>query len=148
MKKKYVYVIGAIILVLVITNPSYSSFKAYLGDEEARTSDTRRTTNLFICSKYSANDRNFFAIAGNFIELERTKLHITELREDIMRQLADSALYWSDTSDSNHNKISASEFAQRIKAKYPVYENIPNDSLIRAVIKKYPIYTGKVDFAK
>jgi hypothetical protein len=38
------------------------------------------------------------------------------------------------------------EFAQRVKEKYPQYQNIDDTELTNRIIEKYPVYKDKVDF--
>lgn len=42
-------------------------------------------------------------------------------------------------------KVSAEDFANAIKAKYPQYQNIDNQTLAKQVIAKYPQYSYQVD---
>nr|NYE68666.1 hypothetical protein [Mucilaginibacter sp. E4BP6] len=51
--KKSLYILGGIILLFIITNPSISAFKAYIGSNTY--SGLKRTTNLFVCSIYKHN---------------------------------------------------------------------------------------------
>lgn len=36
------------------------------------------------------------------------------------------------------------ELAQKVKAKYPAYKDIPDDELVRRVIEKYPVYASQI----
>jgi hypothetical protein len=38
------------------------------------------------------------------------------------------------------------EFAAKVKAKYPVYANIPDDQLVSKFIAKYPVYKANIKF--
>lgn len=40
--------------------------------------------------------------------------------------------------------LSVEEFASKIKAKYPEYQNVDDQTLAEAIVKKYPEYKGKV----
>jgi hypothetical protein len=42
--------------------------------------------------------------------------------------------------------ISPQEFAEKIKAKYPEYGDIPNDKLVELVLAKYPVYKTWIVF--
>lgn len=44
-------------------------------------------------------------------------------------------------------QMSVDDFAGKIKAKYPDYANISNDSLVAAVVAKHPEYRDQVNFA-
>lgn len=44
-------------------------------------------------------------------------------------------------------KVSPEEFAQSVKAKYPVYAKIPDAELASKIITKYPQYRDKVDWS-
>lgn len=43
-------------------------------------------------------------------------------------------------------KITYKEFAQKIKAKYPTYEDVDDEKLAKAMIAKYPTYSDSVTF--
>ena len=78
MTKKVMYVIGAIFLILIITNPSLKDFK----DHSGRTTyeGLYREHNFFVCSMYGATGKNddgsiynageYFAMLGNFFEID------------------------------------------------------------------------------
>ncbi len=42
-------------------------------------------------------------------------------------------------------KLGVSDFAAKIKAKYPDYKNVPDDELVQKIIVKYPEYKDQVD---
>lgn len=42
--------------------------------------------------------------------------------------------------------ISPQEFAEKIKAKYPEYRDIPNDKLVELILAKYPVYKTWIVF--
>ena len=75
MKKKVLYVIGGILIVLTITNPGYSSLSAFLGEQEY--SNINRKANYIVCSTYSVDfvtvdskiQVNYFAILGKFYKV-------------------------------------------------------------------------------
>lgn len=43
-------------------------------------------------------------------------------------------------------KMKVQDFAAQIKAKYPVYKDVPDEILTQKIIEKYPVYKDKVDF--
>ena len=45
----------------------------------------------------------------------------------------------------NDKILPESEFAARIKAKYPAYADVEEKKLVRAILEKYPAYKTKVD---
>jgi len=45
-------------------------------------------------------------------------------------------------------KVSVKDFAQKIKAKYPVYKDIDDKILTDKIIAKYPVYKDQVDFGE
>lgn len=139
--KKALYIIGAILLILIITNPGVRAFKEYLGMNTYN--GLRRTSNFFVCSIYEG-DSKYFAIAGNFFKITRN-IEIEEVRKDALKEQADSAILYSDSSDSNHNRISASIFAERIKLRFPQYKNLDHKLLIRKLLVKFPEYQSIVD---
>lgn len=48
------------------------------------------------------------------------------------------------STDQTDQPISREEFAQQIKAKYPVYTDVPNDELVDRMLEKYPVYQSRV----
>lgn len=65
-KEKVRYGIAAFLLLLIITNPSITSFKAYVGSNTYQ--GLRRPINLFICSVYRDYRGNeYVGVMGNFI---------------------------------------------------------------------------------
>ncbi|WP_419788901.1 hypothetical protein HDF19_10085 [Mucilaginibacter sp. E4BP6] len=68
--KKSLYILGGIILLFIITNPSISAFKAYIGSNTY--SGLKRTTNLFVCSIYKHNGVNYFGVVGNFFDIQKS----------------------------------------------------------------------------
>ena len=64
-----------ILLLFILTNPSISAFKAYVGSNTY--SGLKRTTNLFICSIYKHNGVDYFGITGNFFELKKQQVQNT-----------------------------------------------------------------------
>jgi hypothetical protein len=76
--KKIHYVIIAVILFLLITNPSMKAFKEHVGysTQLERYFVYSRKMNLFVCStfnfNYSSVNDSYFAIAGNFFLISRT----------------------------------------------------------------------------
>ncbi len=77
MIKKIFYTICGVILVLTITNPGYSSFMVFLGEQEF--SEANRTANYIICNVYSVDfvtphsgyKQNYFAILGKFYKIDK-----------------------------------------------------------------------------
>lgn len=48
--------------------------------------------------------------------------------------------------DNNNPKLTPSQFAQKVKSKYPQYQNIKDDELVSKMIEKYPSYKDQIDF--
>lgn len=42
------------------------------------------------------------------------------------------------------DQLTRSEFARQVKAKYPVYANVPDDQLVDKMLEKYPTYRERV----
>src|ERR1700750_3265887 len=76
--KKGLYVIGAIILILIITNPSVKAFKDYLG--HGNEGGLSRQANFFIFSIYLnwGNSAEYFGIAGNFYQINNKPTRATQ----------------------------------------------------------------------
>jgi len=45
------------------------------------------------------------------------------------------------------DKLSVQDFASQIKAKYPEYNEYEDSVLVDAILEKYPVYKGQVDYA-
>jgi hypothetical protein len=45
-------------------------------------------------------------------------------------------------------RLSPSDFAKNLKAKYPQYESIEDDILVEKMLVKYPVYKDKIDFSQ
>ena len=45
------------------------------------------------------------------------------------------------------DKLSVQDFASQIKAKYPEYNEYDDSVLVDAILEKYPVYKGQVDYA-
>ncbi|WP_158826584.1 hypothetical protein [Mucilaginibacter lacusdianchii] len=77
--KRAGYIIAAILLVLVVTNPSIREFESHEKGGHANASEFGRIHNYFICSIYQSNNadyrRKYFAILGNFYEINTRKLY-------------------------------------------------------------------------
>ncbi len=76
MKKKVLYIVGVILLILIVTNPSYSSFLGFLDEQEFSTAE--RKANYIVCSIYSVEfnsddfghkKENYFAMLGGFYKI-------------------------------------------------------------------------------
>ena len=76
MKKKILYIIGVIFLILIVTNPSNSSFLGFLDEQEFSVEE--RKANYLICSIYSVEfitadssyiKEDYFAILGRFYKI-------------------------------------------------------------------------------
>jgi len=74
MKKKILYLIATVLLILIVANPGESSFTNFLGEREF--SKVGRKANYIVCSVYSAdfvapvNREIYFAILGKFYKIE------------------------------------------------------------------------------
>lgn len=64
MIKNLLYVLAAVVLLFVMSNPGPAELRAYLGRHEAV--KIKREFNLWVCSRYSVGHTKYFAIAGNF----------------------------------------------------------------------------------
>jgi len=64
MVKNLLYLLAAVLLLFVISNPGPAELQAYLGRREA--GKIKREFNLWVCSRYSVGHTKYFAIAGNF----------------------------------------------------------------------------------
>lgn len=70
MKKAY-YIPFAILLLLIITNPSQKAFKEYLGTNSY--SGLQRTNNFFVCDIFKNEDIKYVGFLGNFFRLDKPK---------------------------------------------------------------------------
>ncbi|HEX3384418.1 MAG TPA: hypothetical protein VHS53_04485 [Mucilaginibacter sp.] len=65
--KKWYWIPVGVIVILIATNPSVGSFKAYLG--ESSYYGLKRTQNYFVCSVYKHGHKPYLGIVGNFFDL-------------------------------------------------------------------------------
>lgn len=49
-------------------------------------------------------------------------------------------------TEDTQNPITPQEFAKKVKAKYPQYENIDDITLAKKMVEKYPEYSSQVNF--
>jgi len=104
--KKALYVIGAIILILIITNPSVKAFKEYLGRESY--DGLKRPLNLFICAFYKDHTNDYFGMLGNFWELKKHRSDAYYQGSLDSARMADSAM----RADSVKMSIDTSKLKQ------------------------------------
>ena len=97
MKKSRLFLIAAIaiILFLVITNPTLKDFKEHIGISNTVAESKmylQRQRNYFVCSSYtiSGEDASYFAIAGNFFRFKGQKQVSREYLKKIYDQLSPS----------------------------------------------------------
>jgi len=73
--KKIWLITGGIVLLLVLTNPSLSTFKEYRGKDPKKNYEyVRRQLNLFVLSVYVDNtddNERYIGIFGNFIDISK-----------------------------------------------------------------------------
>jgi len=90
MKKKYYWVIG-VLLLLIITNPSRKDFNDHmsLGVYE----NVRRENNFFICSTYKHRNYLYLGIIGNFFKISSPKdlAPMTKAISDTTEKIADTS---------------------------------------------------------
>lgn len=68
MKKKVFYILLAILLLLIVTNPSQTDFKNFIGARSFN--GLQRKYNFFVLSIYNDDNRDYWGFAGNFIKSE------------------------------------------------------------------------------
>lgn len=102
MKKKY-YILLGILALFIVTNPSISAFKAYIGSSTY--SGLKRTTNLFVCGLYKHNGETYFGMIGNFWKFNESRIRITTQTSNDSVKIADSTIM-ADSSKSNHYSVS------------------------------------------
>jgi len=153
--KKIYYVLIAILLLLVITNPGVKAFKDYLGYNSY--GGLKRKYNFFVCSVYQKSNSTYFGIVGNFIKLspkppkliddstkpDSAKMDTTPLPPPKGSIKVDTT---ADGLPIFRKKLSIDGLAKNIKKKYPVYNGIDNKTLVNKFIAKYPKYRDSVNF--
>lgn len=80
MKKKTLIIIGAVLALFIITNPSITAFKAYLGYNTYE--GLKRPVNLFICSVYKSPGSEYVGFFGNFIKVQKKNNQVAEIKTD------------------------------------------------------------------
>lgn len=72
MGKKITYLLTAIVLLLVFTNPSQEHFTSFMHRRDSK--NLGRDTNYLVCSIYSTrnniNNTRYFAVLGNFYQIK------------------------------------------------------------------------------
>jgi hypothetical protein len=71
MLKNVLYVVGAALILFIVSNPTPEEFKAYLG--RPKVAGLKREFNLFVCSQYSVGRVKYFAVAGTFFTIDNKK---------------------------------------------------------------------------
>ena len=69
MKNKSLIVIISIVLLFIITNPSTTAFKNYLGKTSYY--GLKRSLNLFVVSEYEDRGNDYLGVLGNFLWLNK-----------------------------------------------------------------------------
>jgi len=136
-QKRYA-IAASVLLLLIITNPSISAFKAYRGSDSYR--GLIREHNYFVCSVYqdstydNENDiqhkERYFGVIDNFWIINPDK---------------PLAVNTDSVSGSYSRKLTISEFAAKIKKKYPAYDEVDDKVLVNKILTKYPVYKDNVD---
>lgn len=75
-RKQFIYSIAAVLILLIVTNPSLKAFKEYYGMPSRLSGDISysKNRNYFIFSKFSIDESNeptrmYLGILGNFFKL-------------------------------------------------------------------------------
>ncbi|MGV8877807.1 MAG: hypothetical protein ACOH2A_02125 [Sphingobacteriaceae bacterium] len=146
MKKNALYIMLGIIVLLIITNPSRSSFMSYL--HTTTSSGLGRDFNGLLFSVYSKNGTKYIGILENFIELPKPKSNKYNVQQMGKRGLP--TLERLNTQLTPAPKISLplvwtrEEFAEHIVKKFPSYKNINDKDLVDKFLSKYPYYSPLV----
>ncbi|HEY2582663.1 MAG TPA: hypothetical protein VGI43_12695 [Mucilaginibacter sp.] len=69
--KTTLFLIGAVIVVFALYNPSMREFREYLGfDYKAKINGLRRESNYIVCSVYSFyGEEKYLGVFGNFFKI-------------------------------------------------------------------------------
>jgi hypothetical protein len=136
MKKKALYGIGIVLLILIITNPTYKDFKEHIQPYEE--TDIFKESNLFICSFYDFSGDTYLGVLGNFFEFSSSSSYYPLSTEDSIKnvdrkidsaKMADSAkMIMADTGYSSKDQRvlpppPPKKIIGRTKDGLPVYEN-------------------------
>lgn len=85
-----------VLLLLIITNPSISAFKAFRGRESY--SGLKRPLNLFVASVYKEHSKKFIGFFGNFIDISTNNNQpATNVVQDTIKTdsvVFDSSYHW------------------------------------------------------
>jgi hypothetical protein len=93
MKKKLTLAIAGVLLLFIVTNPSVSAFKTYLGYSSYQ--GLKRPVNLFVLSEYTAHGDKYVGIVGNFWKVEKPKERTVAVTDSTV--LVDSSVKTVDT---------------------------------------------------
>jgi len=134
MKKKLLLIIGGVLLLFIITNPSVSAFKTYRGKDSYE--GLRRPVNLFIYSIYRDGPSEFVGAFGNFWRVRGYGSYVAQTAPvDTVPAIQDTV---------SKVRLTIDEFAARIKKKYPAYRDMDNRTLVDSILSKYPMYKETV----
>jgi hypothetical protein len=120
-KNKILVGITIIVILLIITNPSPTAFKEYVGARS--TAGLQRKYNFFVFSYYYDGD-TYFAIAGNFFLLKNTPSKSETASQDTTPQPLDVK-----PAVSNIDSINMPDTSNSYKAKKSLYSLMVNDKL-------------------
>lgn len=155
MKKAILIPLG-ILCLFIITNPSVSAFKTYRGRESYQ--GLYRPVNLFVLSEYKDRGNEFIGVFGNFIPVKHyvpveMVIGADSVKSAVLNEngRTDSSIHVVGTTKDGlpifKAKLSISEFAQMIKTKYPSYNQIDDEELVKKILAKYPVYKDDVDLS-
>lgn len=141
------YVILGIVALFIITNPGIASFKAFVGSNTY--AGLHRTGQFFICSTYQRQGKFYLGILGNFWDITYQPKVATWQPPVTDKPVDTKKVIIVGKTDSGlpifKQVLSKKEFAMRIKAKYPEYSNMNNDTLVKKILAKYPVYKNEVE---
>jgi len=140
LKQKYLTGTGILLLILIITNPSAQAFKEYIGSSTYE--GLHKQTNLFVVSIYKERGTEYIGVLGNFFKVEK---ELPKQHTYYSPALPEVDSTRKDTTKQIIGKLTITQFAIKIKNKYPEYRNIENRTLVEKILIKYPIYKETVD---
>ena|ERR1700712_1175935 len=127
-KQKLLAGAGILLLILIITNPSAQAFKEYVGSSEG----VHKQSNFFAWTIYRKAGSRYLGLFGNFFRLSESNYTVNAQKQDTVLK-------------EPTNKLTISQFAAKIKSKYPEYKDVDNKTLVEKMLVKYPVYKESVD---
>lgn len=113
--KKGWLILIAIFLAFVILNPSYTTFRQFIGDN-----DGRKTYNFLVCSVYEYGTAKYLGVLMNFVEIKE-RPSISKIIEGCDSTITSPVVYAIESGDTAQVKPTKKPFKKDPFAYDPSY---------------------------